>query len=236
MMPQKDPTLRSPLRVFEKALDGGVGRGNIGVVLSRPGVGKTAFLVGVAVDALLQGRRVMHISTEESVEKLRAFYDEIFNLMCDNMHLENRMQRHLELERHRQILVYNRKEFSLEKLEQSADFLKEIAHFEPDMVIMDGTPRFEHSERWEIEGVRSLADKWGAEVWTASKTHREGQEFDDRGVPVEVSRYDDLLEVITMLEPESDHVRVRILKDHGLVEMPDVSMELDPKTLLLRWR
>jgi hypothetical protein len=235
-MPTKDVRFRSPLRVFEKALEGGLGRGNLGVVLSRHGVGKTAFLVGVAVDALLQGRKVMHISTVEPVEKLRAFYDEIFNEMVDKLQLDNRMQQHLELERNRHILVYNRKEFTLEKLEQSAKFLREIGHFEPDVVIMDGTPRFEHCERWEIEGVVNLATEWDAEVWTSSRVHREGQTMDERGVPTEVSRFDDLIEVAILLEPESDHVRVRILKNHDLIDIPDLKVQLDPKTLLLRWR
>jgi len=35
----------SPLRVFEESLDGGLGRGNLGVLVSRHGVGKTACLV-----------------------------------------------------------------------------------------------------------------------------------------------------------------------------------------------
>jgi len=235
-MSTKDSRYRSPLRMFEKAIDGGIGKGNIAVVLSRAGVGKTAFLVGIAVDALLQGRKVMHISTEESVEKLRAFYDEIFNLMCENLRLENRMQKHLELERDRHILVYNRKNFTLDKLSETATFLDEIAHFSPDVVIMDGTPRFEHSERWEIEGIKKLADKWQAEIWTSAQMHRDGQDHDERGVPVEVAEYDDLLEVITLLEPEHTHVHVRILKDHDHDNAPSLKMELDPKTLLLRWQ
>ena len=190
----------------------------------------------IDVDALLQGRKVMHISTEEPVEKLRAFYDEVFNLMAENLHLENRLQLHLELERNRQILVYNRKTFTLEKLEETAQFLKDIAHFSPDVVIMDGTPRFEHSERWEIEGVKKLAGGWNAEVWTSAQVHREGQEVDARGVPADVARYDDLVDVITLLEPKHTHVHVRILKEHDKPEAPDLNMELDPKTLLLRWQ
>ncbi len=235
-MSTKDNRYRSPLRMFEKAIDGGIGKGNIAVVLSRAGVGKTAFLVGIAVDALLQGRKVMHISTEESVEKLRAFYDEIFNLMCESLHLENRLQKHLELERNRQILVYNRKNFTLDKLTETATFLNEIAHFSPDVVIMDGTPRFEHSERWEIEGIKKLAASWEAEVWTSAQVHRDGQDHDDRGVPVEVAKYDDLIDVITLLEPQHTHVHVRILKDHDKTDAPNLNMELDPKTLLLRWQ
>ena len=68
-MSGKEVMERSPLRVFERAIDGGLGRGNIGIVLSRPGVGKTGFLIGMALDALLQGRQVLHISTKETVER-----------------------------------------------------------------------------------------------------------------------------------------------------------------------
>ena len=33
---------KSPIRVFEESIDGGLGRGNLGVLASRHGVGKTA--------------------------------------------------------------------------------------------------------------------------------------------------------------------------------------------------
>jgi hypothetical protein len=235
-MPTKDVRFRSPLRVFEKATEGGLGRGNLGVVLSRRGVGKTALLVGMAEDALLQGRKVLHISTEETVEKLRAFYDEIFQLICESQKLDNRLELRLDLERNRHILVYNRESLSLEKLRESASFLRDVAHFQPDMVIMDGTPRFEHTEDWEIDGVRELAKEWNAEIWTSSLTHREGQATDDRGVPAEVARFDAKIDVILNLEPMGDHVLVKMLKSHNCPTAIDLHMELDPRTLLLRWR
>lgn len=235
-MSGKDTRLRSPLRVFEKAIGGGLGQGNLGVVLSRPGVGKTAFLIGMSVDALLQGRRVLHITTEESVEKIRTFYDEIFNLMAENSQLENKMQQHVNLERNRYILAYNRKEFTLDKLRTSASFLRDSAHFQPDLVIMDGTPRFEQSETWEIEGVVDLARDLGAEVWTSSLTHRDDQLQDNRGLPAHISRFDALLSVIVYLDPMNDHVQVRILKDHDNPDPSPINMELNPRTLLLRWQ
>jgi len=235
-MPTNDTQIRSPLRIFEKATEGGLGSGELGVVLSRHGVGKTAFLVGMAVDALLRGRKVMHISTEEPVERLRAFYFEIFQLICEHQRLDNRLERRLDLERNRHILIYNRETFSLDKLRQSAEFLRDAADFAPDMVIMDGTPRFEHSEDWEIAGVHELAREWGVEIWTSSRLHREGQDQDARGVPAAVARFDDQISVIIQLEPREDHVRVRLLKDHERAELPELNMELDPRTLLLRWR
>jgi len=37
----KELTERSPMRVFENSIHGGLGTGNIGVVVARHGVGKT---------------------------------------------------------------------------------------------------------------------------------------------------------------------------------------------------
>ena len=40
----------SPLRVFDEAINGGRGKGNLGVIVTRHGVGKTACLVHLATD------------------------------------------------------------------------------------------------------------------------------------------------------------------------------------------
>ena len=227
---------RSPVRVFERATQGGLGRGNLGLIISRPGVGKTAFLIGLAVDSLLQGRKVLHISTQEPVARLTAFYDHIFQMLADSVGLEHRWDASLEIERNRHILVYDRKTFSLEKLARSVAFLRESAQFDPSFVIMDGTPRFGKTETWEMEGLQRLAQEWEAEIWTSSHTHREGQQFDPRGVPQEIARYDGFLSLILSLDPDADHVHLRIVKDRDRDEVAALRLELDPKTLLLRWR
>jgi hypothetical protein len=235
-MVEKSMSDRSPVRILERAIGGGLGKGNLGVVLSRRGGGKTGFLISLAVDRLLQGQKVLYISTKESVEHINDFFDQIFHAMAAALELEEVPQKLLRMERNRHIHVYNRKLFSLEKLEQSAAFLKDAAGFEPDMVIMDGTPRFESTEEWEMEGLKKLAADWGAELWTSSNTHREGQEADERGVPTSVARFDEHLSVIIRLKADNGQIRVQILKEHGSAELPQVTIELDPQTLLLRWR
>ena len=235
-MSEKKTFQRSPVRVFERAIDGGLGAGNLGVVLSRPGVGKTGFLISLAVDKLLQGKKVLYISTKESVEHINKFFDQVFHAMARALNLAGVLQLQLEMERGRHILVYNRDMFSLEKLEQSVAFLAESTGFAPDMVVMDGTPRFESTEQWEIEGLQKLAKRWQAEIWTSANTHREGQKMDDRGVPEAVTRYADHLGVIVNLCPEGNLIKVRIPKDHAGKEVTDLQMELDPATSLLRWR
>ena len=235
-MVEKSMMDRSPVRIFERAIGGGLGEGKLGVVLSRHGVGKTCFLIGLAVDQLLQGRKVLYISTQESVEHINNFFDQIFHAMAGSLDLDQIPQKQLRMERNRYIHVYNRKTFSLEKLEQSVAFLKDAADFEPDMVILDGTPRFENTEEWEIKGVKKMAAEWGAELWTSSNTHREGQEMDARGVPADVAKFDEDLSVIINLVTESNQVKVKIIKEHRSNDPAQVQIELDPKTLLLRWR
>ena len=227
---------KSPVRVLEKALGGGLGRGNFGVVLARTGVGKTGFLIGLALDKLLQGRKVLHISTRETVEHVRAYYDQLLQALAEQLHLDNMLERRLEVERGRHILVYNPETFTLDKLRQSVAFLRDGAGFEPDMVIMDGTPRFEYSEDWEIKGVCELAREMDTEIWTGSNLHREGQELDERGVPREVAWHEENLAVILALQSQADHIRLQILKEHDSEQPASVSLELDRETRILRWR
>jgi hypothetical protein len=234
-MPEKKMIQKSPVRVFERAIGGGLGAGNFGVILSRHGVGKTAFLIGLAVDQLLQRKKVLYISTKESVEHINDFFDHIFHATAAAQNMTDVPRLQLRMERNRHILAYNADFFTLEKLEQSLAFLKDATGFEPDMMILDGTPRFKTTEQWEIDGVRKLAADNKAEVWTSANIHREGQEHDERSVPLEVARFDKDLDVIVHLCPESSHIRVKITKEHASEEVAQVSMELDPATMLLRW-
>ncbi len=233
---EKSMTDRSPVRIFERAIGGGLGAGNLGVVLSRPGVGKTAFLIGLAVDHLLQGKKVLYISTKEPVEHISDFFEQIFQSTAESLGLDEVPRRQLRMERNRHIHVYNRKTFSVEKLEQAVGFLEDAMDFTPSMVIMDGTPRFENTEEWELEGIRKLATKWGAEFWASSNTHRDGQEMDDRGVPTMVASFDKHLDVLIDLVPAKEHVEVKVIKEHDNPEIAQVQLEVDPRTMLLRWR
>ena len=76
-------TARSPLRLLEKGLHGGLGKGNLGLVLAGHGVGKTPFLVCVALDDLLRGESVLHVSLEHTVAHTRAYYDTAFDYPRD---------------------------------------------------------------------------------------------------------------------------------------------------------
>ena len=65
-MIQSELIARSPLRILERSTRGGLGKGKIGAIAARRGVGKTACLVHIATDQLLRGKQVVHVSFASS--------------------------------------------------------------------------------------------------------------------------------------------------------------------------
>ncbi len=236
MVYRKQLNKRSPLRVFERSLHGGLGKGNIGVVTSRKGVGKTAFLVDIALDDVMRDRKVLHVTLQHSVERVTSFYDEIFLELARSQKLEDHSETRLAVEHNRHVLSYRGGGgFSIRRLRDSMIFLAEHAAFVPEAVILDGYPDFETVGDDEIIALKQLAHDFGVELWITALRHREGQERDERDVPAAVARFDAQLSVIVRLEPRADHVTLRIVKDHENEALADLHLELDPKTLLLNW-
>ncbi len=239
-MYRKELTARSPLRIFERSIHGGLGQGNIGVVYSRAGVGKTAFLVGVALDDLLQSRRVLHVSIDDSVDHVRAFYDEVFEDLARTTDLANPQASHLVIERHRYIHTFRGGTFSLSRLRDAIDFLAAHAQFKPETIVIDGYPAFDQEEvanlNDEMAGLRKLAVESDAELWVSALSHREDAAVDARGVPTRIAAVDPHIDVLVCLEPQADHVRLKLIKDHENLEVADLHLELDPTSLLLKWR
>ena len=57
---------RSPMRAVAASIRGGLESGQVGVVLAPAGVGKSAFMVQVALHSLLKGSPVLHVSLRDN--------------------------------------------------------------------------------------------------------------------------------------------------------------------------
>jgi len=218
---------RSPLRLFEKGLHGGLGPGNLGIVLAGHGVGKTSFLVGVAVDELLRQGRVLHVSLSHTVSHVRAHYDTVFEELAHSTQLEDEGLIRGEIDRHRSIRVYPPNGLTAAKLRDAVKFESE-AGAKPTLLILEGLD-LASFPRSDIEDVKALAAELEAEVWLESACA--GERVVD--LPEAVSALDGLLSVILALEPGDDGVRLRALKDHDNPDLSDLHVALDPRTLLL---
>src|ERR1051325_4788410 len=185
-MYRKELNERNPLGLFEHSINGGLGRGNIGVVVARHGIGKTAFLVGIALDDAMRGRKILHVSLDKTVDHVREFYDEIFMDLAHSAHLEDLPAERLEMERNRIIHTYAGKSFTIHKLRHSINFLKEYAHFSPSCLILQGYD-FDRATVADIEALRQLAQEFNVELWMSALTHRHAA-LDGQGVPEPLSK------------------------------------------------
>jgi len=235
-MYKKEVGERSPLRVFERSIHGGLGPGNLGVVLSRAGGGKTGLLVSVAIDDCLRGRKVLHVSTQDSAQKVREFYAEVFHDLAEATEMPERLINQHLMELNRRIHTFASGTFATEKLEVALGYMRDHADFPPSVIILDGFPDWGRARDQDLKWVKDAAVRYDCEIWLLGTLHREGQEQDARGVPLEIARFDSQLSVIVRLDQQSDHVRLRLLKDHENQDLADLRLELDPSTFLVRWQ
>src|SRR5262245_29724219 len=230
-MYRKELNERNPLRLLEHSIHGGLGRGNIGVVVARQGIGKTAFLVGIALDDAMRGRKVLHVSLENTVDHLREFYDEIFMDLAHSAHLEDLPSERLEMERNRMIHTYKGKSFTIDKLRHSINFLKEYAQFNPACVILEGID-FDRATVSEMTAFRQLAGEFNVEMWMSAVTHR-GVPLDEHGIPQPVAKLSTAIAVIVQMADDNDGVQLSLLKDHDNPDVAKLALALDPSTMLL---
>jgi hypothetical protein len=230
-MYRKELNERNPLRLFEHSINGGLGNGNLGVVVARHGIGKTAFLVGIALDEAMRGRKTVHVSLDKTVDHIREFYDEIFMDLAHSAHLEDLPAERLEMERNRIILTYAGKSFSADKLRHSISFLKENANFDPVCLILQGFD-FERATVSDMEAFRRVAQEFNVEMWLSALTHR-GVRKNEQGIPEPVAKLASAVDVIVLMEDGSDGVRLSLLKDHDNPNVAKLSLALDPEKMLL---
>jgi len=227
----KELNERNPLRLFEHSIHGGLGRGNVGVVVARHGIGKTAFLVGIALDDAMRGRKTLHVSLDKTVDHIREFYDEIFMDLAHSAHLEDIASERLEMERNRIIHTYAGKSFTVPKLRHSINFLKEYAHFEPTCLIVQGF-NFERATLEDIESFGQLARDFNVELWMSAWTHR-GARVNEQGIPEPLTKFTSAIAVAVQMADDSRGVHLSLLKDHDNPDVAKLTLALDPSTMLL---
>lgn len=224
---------RSTRTLLERDGYPGPGPGRLGLVMARAGVGKTAFLVGIGLDALLAGQNVLHISLQSSVDKARSWYDDLLTeLLRRERKLEHRAEVQLAIERRRHIHTYVGRGFTPDRLRQAVELLREAMGFVPNVIIFD-QPDLASVERGTVEALRSVAAELGAELWMACRTHRDGPQAAPGHLPPPADRIEDLVDLAFRLDAQESKVRLHVVKDRENMLDRGLNVVLDPETLLL---
>jgi len=230
-MLKKDLILRNPLRVMGYENDDILNAGEFGAVLARAGVGKTAFLVQLSLNALLRGKNVLHISLEDPVNKVSLWYQEVFNLIAEQYQVDQINQVWESLLPHRFIMTFRVEGFSVPKLEERLSDLMTQNIFSPQMMIVDGLP-FDESAHQSLTEFKDLIRNHQMPAWFTIRTHRHDDPGPD-GLPMQLAQLSDLFKIAIQLLPEGKEIHVKAVK--GAESFSEhLDLRLDPSTMLIK--
>jgi hypothetical protein len=230
-MLKTDLTLLNPLRCLSGQPEDILAPGQFGGILARAGVGKTALMVQIALNAMLNTRNVLHISMNQPVNKAGLWYQDIFAHIAAGLPAPQRAELWESLQPHRFIMTFRADAFSIPRLEERLGDLIEQSIFVPRMLIVDGLP-FDEPVREMLSDLKKIARLHNLHAWFSIRTHRHEDPGPSR-VPKQLADVDDLFAVAIQLLPVGDEIHVVPLK--GVTPTPEHSRwVLDPTTMLAK--
>jgi hypothetical protein len=223
--------VNNPLRALglEDKADGKV-QAMMGLVMARAGLGKTAILVQFALDCMLLGNKVLHVSIGEGVDKTRTWYDDILSLLTDGEKIESIP----EVMKNRMIMTFKESSFSKALLEERLDDLVQQNIYKPECLIIDGYD-FENNDKKSLEELRDFMNERGLKmIWFSAVSHRDDARVSLDGVPAPCHEVDSLFETVLLINPEGDAMKLDIVKCDSCSVDPGTTLLLDPSTMLIK--
>ena len=175
--------------VIDDLTQGGLGGGELGVIVAPAGVGKTWVLAAIGANSMKRGRHIVHYSLELNEAYVGLRYDSIFTGIANQNLKYHKDDVQTEMEKLKGDLVikyYPTKSASVNTL---SAHLKRITTLgtEVDMVVVDyadilkdtgGSKEVRHALGNIYEDLRGLAGEFQIPIWTASQANRSALDED----------------------------------------------------------
>ncbi len=202
--------------------------------MARAGLGKTALLVQIALDTILRGNRVIHVSIGESIDKTRAWYDDILQFILQD-HSVSRPHELIDMvARHRMIMTFKEDAFSRPRLEERLNDLILQDIFRPNCLVVDGFD-FESADRATVEDIKEFLESMSLQAWFSATRHRNDDRVSPAGVPAPCHEVDDLFDTVILLKPEKDAtIELEIIRNNGMAADAGTGLKLDPSTMMIK--
>ena len=223
-MVKQDLIDHSPVRFFDKAANGGLKAGKLGLVTAKKGLGKTSVLVQFGIDALLSDKHLVHVSYDQHSSNVISWYDSILAEIGKKKNLGDMAELNEAIVRGRTILNFNQETFSLPKVVNTLKALKE-GGINVSALIIDGAD----VAKLSAGDVKTVADFVSAEKMTAwfSATNESAKLSDTLSADLQP-----FFDTVAHLEPVQGGVALNVLKTGGK-EVSGANIKLDSKTLLM---
>ncbi len=165
---------------------GGLGKGELGVVIAPTGAGKSMVLVHLGSKALQEGKNVVHYTLELADTVVANRYDscitgyDLNNIKAFKEQIYDELR---ELPGKLIVKEYPTRSASIQTIKNHIEKMKN-QDFSPDMIIVDyadlikpeGSSKEEKRHQLEsiYEELRGISQEAGCPIWTASQTNRSG--------------------------------------------------------------
>ncbi len=231
-MIRQEAILQSPLRILDRSIRGGLGKGHLGVIMAPAGVGKSACLVQIGLDALLRERPVLHVAIGQAVERVSARYDALFDDLADRVDLADRGRVREEIARRR--LIWSSMDgLTAHGLDEALAAFRIHLGRGPSTLLLDGFQWEEPGAAEVVAAVKASAARAGAEIWMTARDARGGElggasrlaPLSDAGAA--------LVDIGVFLEPHGRHARMTLVKDFDRFPASDVPLVLEDGALRL---
>ena len=223
-MENKELIDRSPIRTFENITNGGIKAGEIGAITSKKGLGKTSVLVQLGMDYLLQDKKIVHISFDQTSDNAFTWYEDIFAEITKRKNIVKPDDLKESLLKNRILLNFNQDIISGKQIVGTLEALSS-GGIKIEGLVIDGLD-FTKVTDDTIKVLKDYAKKAKIVVWFGVST----DETDIK--KMFKPDLEKIIDAVLYLEQKPDSIQMQVLKIRG-DKVPDSSMKLDSKTLLL---
>jgi hypothetical protein len=132
-----------------------------------------------------------------------------------------------DLLRHRLILHFKDHGATVESVEKNIAIYVRDGGFQPEVMIVDGYPVGTIGDI-ELAKWQTLAKNLNAEIWFSATLPLVNQ-----AVSEFIKPFQQHFSVVIELNSHSDHIELKLIKDHDATTLEKLLVKLDPKTLLI---
>ena len=180
-------TLETPWDSVTNVMDGGLGKGELGVLVAPAGIGKTWCLQSIGAHLIKKGKTVVHYTLELNADYVGLRYDTVFSgtPTANIKFYKEDVQKVIDkLKGKLMIKYYPTRSATVNTLSAHLKQM-EIQEIKPDAVIVDYADILKpttfykekrHSTGETYENLRGIAGEFDIPIWTASQANRSSLE------------------------------------------------------------
>jgi replicative DNA helicase len=237
----------------DKGIGGGLGAGELGIIIAPFGGGKTALLVNLGASAILQGKGVLHITLEIHEMMVAMRYDmRIGGFSTEELRNDPKLalrSRKKARNAKGSLHIYDRSHEALTILGVERLLENPATGRRPDLLIVDyadllRSDRMLEGRRFELGEVyrelRRVAAKYSIPVWTASQATREAArngEFDTSYIAEDISKAHTADAIICAIQTEEQRnagqMILKVDKTRMCADKPSVTIGMDYRTMTI---